>query len=373
MAKSKRTWLKITLLVLGLLVITVFIGVRFFLADYVKEKITTAVNSNSDYTLKIDKIHFNGLKVVEIYGVELIPKKTKEAFSKANKYQKDWISVKTKSIFIHGVDWIQLYKTNRFVAEKAVVEDPHFYAYRDRTSPQPPYKYRALPAEQLRDVKTACTVPLIEIKQGKITYEEVTKEGDASGKLHFSKLYGSIYHFSTEKAEWEKEPTIIVEGKASILDSIPVEITYKFNPEHDHFTFEAKVKSFTATVLNQCLNPLTKTEIESGHVNGIKLKFDADNNSAHGYLNMDYKDLRVKVLSKDEDKHKSKLKTFVANLLIHKENKPTADPADKESHGEIKFERRKDRYIFNYWWNAVKSGVVSSVAKVNIPQKTTKP
>lgn len=371
MAKSKKKWLKITLIVLGLIVIAVFIGVRFFLADYVKEKIITAVNNNSDYTLTIERINFSGMKAVGIYGAELIPKKNKEAFYKANKYQKDWISVKIKSIFIHGIDWMQLYKTNHFIAEKAVIEEPYFYAYRNRTPPQPPYEYKPLPAEQLRHVKAACTIPLIEIKRGKISYEEVTKEGDESGTVRFSKLYGSIYHFSTVESEWKNEPMIIIEGKAQIMDSIPAEITYKFNPAHDHFTFEAKIKSFTATVLNQCLNPLTNTEIESGYIKGIKLKFDADNNSANGYLDIDYKDLKVKVLSKDEDKHKLKLKTFVANLLIHKENTP--DPADKESHGEIKFERRKDRYIFNYWWNAVKSGVVSSVAKVNIPQKTKQP
>ena len=29
--------------------------------------------------------------------------------------------------------------------------------------------------------------------------------------------------------------------------------------------------------------------------------------------------------------------------------------------GQIDFERRKDRFIFNYWWNSLKSGIVDAM------------
>lgn len=371
MASSKK-WLKISLISLGAILIILGIGITFFLADYVKGKLITAVDNNTDYHLHIGSLKFKGLTSVALHGVELIPKVSKADFNKSITYQKDWISIENTNIIIEAIDWMLFYKTNQFRAEKVVIEEPYIYACRDRNPSQPPYEYKPLPAEQLRHIKQVFTIPLIEIKNGKITYEEITKKENKSGKVTFSALYGSIYHLSSDSSYREKEPSVIVEGKAKILDSISAEITYKFNPAYDKSTFEAKVKSFEAPVLNQCLNPLTNTEIASGHVNGIHLKFDASNTHASGFLDMDYKDLKIKVLSKDENKHPSKLKTIVANLLIHKENTPANDPSDKSSHGEIEFDRRKDRYIFNYWWNAVKSGVQSSITKIDIPAKTKK-
>lgn len=60
----------------------------------------------------------------------------------------------------------------------------------------------------------------------------------------------------------------------------------------------------------------------------------------------------------EEDVTQNKLKTFVANLFVKNDD----DKSRTEKYtGEINFSRRKDRFIFNYWWNALKSGIISSV------------
>jgi hypothetical protein len=78
---------------------------------------------------------------------------------------------------------------------------------------------------------------------------------------------------------------------------------------------------------------------------------------------MDYRDLELNVLSVESTGKKSKLKSLLADLFVKK--KDTEQPEGKPT-GEIRFERRKDRFLFNYWWNTVKSGVISSISKVPV-------
>ncbi len=361
---AAKKGVKIFLVITGILITVIFIC--FFYAEgFIKGKLIDAIEEHTDYKASIAVLSFRGFDGAEISGFEVSPKLNKEDFNKANGFQKDWIRIKSGHITIVGANWLKLIMTKHINFDTLILDKADIYAFRNKKLPQPPYIYKPLPGQQLRETKLELTIPLVQVKNGKIAYEELPEKGDKSGTISFTEFYASLYHLSTNDEYSIKEPTIIAEGKAKILDSIPAEVVYKFHLKNNKSSFEAKIKSFSATVLNQAINPLANAEIESGHVNWVHLKFDADNSQSNGFLNISYKDLKLKILSKDQHKHKSKFKSFAANLLVHTKNEPEA--GDEESEGEIKFNRRKDRYIFNFWWNSVKSGVLSSVTKVNIP------
>src|SRR6187402_2784411 len=106
--KTKYKGFKIFLIIIGVLAI-VSTAVALFFVPYVKSKIISYVEENTEYQLKINTIVFLSPYDLEINGVELRPKLDVKEFYKTNKIERDWISVKS-NVSIQGVDWMLYFK-----------------------------------------------------------------------------------------------------------------------------------------------------------------------------------------------------------------------------------------------------------------------
>ena len=78
--------------------------------------------------------------------------------------------------------------------------------------------------------------------------------------------------------------------------------------------------------------------------------------SASGEVLVEYRDLKVKFLNKDNPDNnglKEGVKNFIANTFAINSNN-TGNDAET---GEIDFEREKNKSIFAYWWKSLLSGL----------------
>jgi hypothetical protein len=362
-SKFKKKGLKIFFLLFGTLLLVVGISMALFFIPWVKEKAIRYVEQNSEYKLKINSIVFTGFHSMEITGIELRPKLDIKQFYQANHTERDWIKIKAH-ISIEGINWKMLLRQKRLYADKICLTEADLFVYRDKKMPDAPYKYKPLHSYILRHAHFPMTIPVIQIVKARIEYEENPDNGSAA-KIVFSHLYGTLYHLSTDSAYILQEPLVILDGKGMILDSIEATMQYKFSTQKDHFTFEGHTGSFSTTLFNKCITPMTGAEIKSGHVERVNLFFYADDSAATGTLDMDYHDLKVTILSKHGKK--SPVKTILSHLFLNKDDRKRN--GEEEDAGIIHATRRKDRSVFNYWWAAIKSGLVSSVVKVSLPKK----
>lgn len=372
--KSGAAIIKKLLLVIGFLILIALVSVPFVLPGIVKSKLIDYIEENSANQLQIESIAFTGLFSIELSAIDLKPKLEKEAFNKLNGYESDWIHFNSKSIQIYGIRWRDLLFDNKVFADHIVLDYPNVYVYRDKRVEDAPFKYIPLPSQVLRNATFSITIPLVEIKQGHISYEEHPKDKDSSSTITFDHLYGSAYHISTDSLYMTRHPEIILDGKGSILDSINAEIRYTSNVwnKNDLFRFEATVGAFSASHLNQVILPLTGTSFEQGHINKTTFFFEANDDVANGEMVMDYENLELSVHA-----DKTGIKTFIANIFIKENDRKSRTKAEQneEIHqtGEIHFERRKDRFIFNYWWGAIKSGLIPIITHIEeIPKKKSK-
>lgn len=249
--------------------------------------------------------------------------------------------------------------------------DADIYVFRDKQLPDK-YHYKPLAASLLQDAKEIFTISKIKTSNGKIAYEEVNEKTGKPVVIYLHKLNAVIEHISSDTTCMRKFPFHTITAEASVLDSVDVNFFYKGNSlsKNDDFEVTGNIRSFAASYLNNCIEPSTRTSISDGYINYIKFNFSGNNNAARGKLDIDYSNLKLKV---EEDVKLNKLKTFVANLFARNDD----DQSKTEKYtGEIKFNRRKDRFIFNYWWNAFKSGIMSSVlpepAKKLVDKKSEK-
>jgi hypothetical protein len=384
---SGKTIGKIIFVVFILLSLLVLAALQYA-PVYIKNKMISYVHNNTEYELGIETLLLGGSSL-SIKGVTLKNKENEETYFKRKKFQTDWIGVKVESITFEGVDWKTLVFNKIFFAEKLLITGPDIYVFRDKRMPTK-YVYKPMPSALFRELTFPFTVQTLLARDGKVVYEEVTEKTEEKIRVPFTRLYATFYHFSSDPVYISEHPVTTIDAQALLFDSVKAEINYTSNTldERNLFTLQGNVRTFSATLLNQCIEPATNVVVEDGLINKIVFKFNADENVAKGTVNMDYEHLKLKVLKEKEDKKtgekvkkKSGLKTFLANAFVRTRDKdkdetkgealPVDAPKVYQYTGEIHFERRKDRFIFNYWWNALKSGIASSVVKVPV-EKTQK-
>ncbi|MES2558116.1 MAG: hypothetical protein V4590_00130 [Bacteroidota bacterium] len=300
----------------------------------------------------------------------------KKKYIESKDFQTDWLSVKMASFAIYDINWKLLLLNNRFFAEKVLLVSPDIYVFRDKRIPSK-YKYRALPATLLRQMKFQLSIPAIQIEDGKITYEELTKKNSEKIKVPFYHLWATIHHLSTDTMYIVDHPVMLIDAESAVFDSVKTSISYSANmlSPSDAFSMKGTIESFSAQMLNKYITSATRVFINDGFVKSIEFTFTANEDEANGTMMMDYHNLKVTILKQEEkgEVKRRALKSALVNLFIRNEDKkqkksalheaPPNTPIVSGHTGTIHFKRRKDRFIFNYWWNSFKSGVSSTIVK----------
>jgi hypothetical protein len=378
---TKGRVVKRVLIVIGICIILIVLAGLWYIPTLLNNRITSYVEENTEFSVSIENIAFSGHRSLVLKEIHLRHKLNRDDYIKSKGYQTDWIDSKASSIYIYGIDWKKLLWENNFYADRVLIVSPDIYVFRDKRIGNK-YKYRALPAALLREASFPFSIPVAEIKNGKVVYEEVTLKTKQQISVPFTHLYASIYHISSDSLYLSEQPVMTIDAQAMVFDSVRTSILYTANTRNRNnvFTLEGNMKAFSARLLNKCITPAANVVIEDGFINQIYFKFTANENEANGTMNMDHKNLKLKVHKIDkepdadaEPPKKSRFKTFMANLFVRNKDKkaqeedlPENTPVVNNYTGRIHFERRKDRFIFNYWWNSFKSGVVSTVVKMPI-------
>lgn len=361
MTKTKGWWVAVVIVfILGML----YFLAPSFIAGYVQKKLVETVENKTSYHLEIGDLSLEGWHGLSVTSIKMRPKLDKEAFNKANKYNSDWITIEIDKVLLEGVDWKRYFSSKSFYAERLCVTSPDIYAFRDKTLADPPFVHKALPGQLLREAGFQFTIPKIEIRQGKVTYEEIPPKGGTALKVPFTELNGQMLHLSSDSIYYQANPVALA-ATGKILEQMDARIAYSFETtdKKDKFLLEGYLGPFEASLLNQYIVPLTSLEITSGHVDSLWFKMEANEDVSEGIMHLDYHDLKMTAKAKKKPKKFVELKALAAKLFVKEQN----EAVQHDELGHIHFQRTKDRFIFNYIWNSFKTGVASVV--VNLPDK----
>ena len=359
--------LKIIFIAGGLIIVLIACSFTFF-SLWAKKKVVAYLQEHTEFNVHIESVSI-GLHTAEMSWLELTPKLDKEKYQQVNGHQQDWVVSKIEHLKFYGIDWYEVMFNKKAEVDKLTLIHPHFYIYRDNTLPDSNI-YKALPATLLQSVPFPFSIKSVVFWQGKVEYEKKEENSGPHAKIVFTNLRATLSPITSDSLFAVANPVMDVTIQADLLDSIKIKLESKIKllSSNDEFTFKGSVQSFNASILNEFVTPLSNVHIKSGYINSIHFSMNADENIAIGKLDMDYHDLKVNILSEETPGKKSGLKTLLANLFMRDEDKDVKQ--QKDSIGEIRFERRKDRFIFNYWWNAVRSGILSTVSKIPVDTDT---
>ncbi len=307
----------------------------------------------SNYLVKFDEARLENMNHFEIDSLKIIPLYPKAEFAKRVGYETDRLDCVFPAIEFDGINY-QSFLHDNTLAIHQVSLSFLISVYRDKRI-RDLKKFKPLPDSLLRKLPFAVLIDSIRVDNSQIIYEEVAESAETSGKVHFRKLNAMIYDVSNRA-----ETSMHLRAHAQFMNDGEISIRGNFSNSNKPHFLEGSLRNFRLARINQMLMPATGISIESGKLDLMKFAFWYNDHHSDGELLLNYRDLKLLASSRDkEDKAVPNIvKTLLINAFIENDLDKN-DPFPKRK-GEIHFVRDQNKFIFNFWWKSLLSGLKSA-------------
>ncbi len=311
------------------------------------------------YTLSTSGIRFDVQdSALTIAQFKLSPKYGKEEFNRQIKYNTDLFSISIDSIIVKGIKANELAAGNTLHLNYINIENPNVEIYRDKRLPDAPFKHKVLITGGLNKVSLKFVIDSVNIKNGKLAYGEMSDGADKPGNVFFNPFNLKALNITNDSLTIENNSHLDMDFSGKIMgkSDLNAHLTFFLERNNEYFTVSGSLDPIAAAEFNPMVEGLMPVTITSGNVKQAKFGFKATDDVSDGELILIYENLMVDVSKLNDMDKKSGGLSAGANLLINNSNLPGDN---RYTTGRIHFERRKDKFIVNYLWNSVKTGIIS--------------
>jgi hypothetical protein len=207
------------------------------------------------------------------------------------------------------------------------------------------------------------------ILSGNIDISQRAEEAAEKGSIRFNEIDATIYKicndtiYKTGKGYLELNATGLLMDKGRLTVLLKARIFDRVNT----FTVNGGLSGMDASSLNRMLEKTAFITINSGIINEMSFSFTANNTKATGSLMVLYQGLNVASINKKSGKSTgiiARVKSVVANIIMIESNPM---PGDEVRQGIIEYERDPERFLFNYVFKSLLSGINTSITKTKAP------
>jgi len=205
------------------------------------------------------------------------------------------------------------------------------------------------------------------VRNAHISYAERGEKTGQTGTLNFSNLNIRAGNITNDSNLIKKNPYCLVDARANIFGSSPVNVQFRFylNSTDGRFDATGQVQHITAAQLNKISVPLANTRLQSFDVEQLRFSLQGSDFEATSDVQMRYHNLFV-VLNKTDDEtgriKTNKLLTKILNKFTLHESNPGADGVERTAVG-VKRLRVTSQPFFTLVWKSIYSGMQSVMVK----------
>lgn len=325
------------------------------------------------YSMKIDNVKIRAPENnVTLTGFSFTSPFGKKEFAAKQKQSKELYNVRFPSVSLSNVNWWALLNEEAITADEAVAEGGKLDIFLDRSLP-PKNKTGNFPAQLLMKLPVKLNIAKASIRNLDFSYGEYNPISQEAGTVYVNKVALTLANLNNERRP--KPKPVLVSGSALFMRSVPVEAQFSFDMaayKTGAFTAHIKVDGFDGTLLNSFTVPMGLMKMEKGHLQSAEATLQGNERKASGTVFIPYTDLKLTLLEKDKDKKaldKKDVTTFLANLLVIKNNNPaTGKDARKE---QAEFTRIPEGGFFMLVWKTILVGALKTIgAPTKIAYKT---
>lgn len=342
---------------------------RYFLADTfnVSIKKLDFVLADGLYTLKAQKCEtsYTDSSMV-IVDAQLIPNYSKKEFDDEAGHQTDRMKVKAGVVELTGMNVNLFFENNTLIARQLLIDSLDLQAFRDKNLERKPKEIPSL-QKTIKSLPIYLAIEKVKVMHSAITYEEVAPGQSKAGKIFFSDVNATLTGLINDSTAITPENKLIMIASSRFMNSGTVEAQYTFPMQTNLMVFDCRgsITGLKMTDLNQIVEPNANIKIKEGVVDKMEFYFKANDVRSSGKMTFLYHDLAVEL--KDKQTHKTKLKeevlSFLVNSIIIKKDNPLRNKEVRIT--PISYERNRERFIFNYTWKSLLSGIKPAIGLPN--------
>ncbi len=300
-------------------------------------------------------------------SVELIPNYSKRQFSKEAGKQTDRFNVTTAQLQFDNMDVKLFFERNWFLADELLIDRLNFTAYRNKNYMRESKKSESV-QQLLKEIPFYANIDTIKLKNARIIYEETAEGATTSGKISFDDVNAQITGFTSDTLMFSKYGKLDVQANAKFMDSGKINAHYSFplNTLETVFDCSGTLTGMPFEEINPMLVPNANISMKGGTLDSMQFSFHANETESTGTMKFMYRDLKMEFVEKSSKKSRlgQDILTFLAHGILIKENNPSHNQKPRVT--EIKYTRNPNRFIFNYSWKSILSGIKPAIG---IPNK----
>lgn len=277
----------------------------------------------------------------------------------------DWIYLHQGRLEVSGMDFKTYFSSSAIHAKRLYLENPELEVFRDKRKPEDKVRRPKMIHQIIKSLTPRIRIDTIAIESMKVSYEErPDNKAPRAGKIFFDNLNATIYPFTNYEEDLAASDTMHLTAEARLMGKgkINLSIKYFLNDEKGKFTMRGSVGSFDMTELNRMVEPATKVAVKKGKLNDLYFNITANDYEGTGEVIAKYEDLEIEILDKDFGRDQNifqRIGSFLANKLVVKSQNP--DRKGELKKGAVYEIRAQNKFIFNYWWKLLFSGLKSTI------------
>lgn len=333
---------------------------RLFLADSMRLVLNNiSYNTpNNLYLISIKQLvaSYTDSQVI-LDSLEVVPNYSKEEFAKKARKQTDRFKISAGRLTFNHINVKSLIERNWFIANSLKIDRINISAYRNKNDVR---KYvRAKSVQQLLKSNPIYTViDSIDIKNARVLYEEVAQGEIHPGNIFFNEIDGVITGFTNDTTLFSKYNMLEFKASGKFMNKGRISVHYDFplNTEKMVFNCSGKFTEVPFSSINPMLEPNAKVSMRGGVIDSMIFSFHANESGSKGKMKLIYHGLKLEFLNKNNKSGIIQdILSFLSHRLIINEDNPAKNKPARIT--EINYSRDPSRFIFNYSWKSLLSGI----------------
>jgi len=316
---------------------------------------------DSFYYVSFDRLQIATLyKQVTLTGFKYAPRMSKEEFYKRKKVAKDMAVIAFPTIRLEDIDLQRFVNNQNIHAGSLHIDSGTVLISNDLRYPKHPTdKIGKSPHQLLLKMKQSLKIDSVVLNNVDISYAEVSRKYQKEGKITFDRTNGVFYNVTNDSLALIENKTMTAYLTTYLMDigKLDVEFAFDMLDKRGAYTYKGLLGPMNGRPLNRIVIPLLNAEVANANIKRVSFDVSADDYRSRGSLRFDYNNMRLNLLTTEENGKKGSMKvvSFLANSFIINDSNPDAN--GKYHTGRINYTRPHTYSFFKTVWQSLLQGI----------------
>ncbi len=332
--------------------------------DFEAEELVSVL-SDSMYSITAKGVIYSETSntlVVNSFSIK--PNYTDYDFTSRYEFQTDRIEAGLSNIYVHDFSAAGYFKSRSLVSSYIEIGKMDVNVFHDNRK-----KFRHVNKSAFQDMiynyPGAIQIDSIGLINGNVTYTEHAEKANEPGSISFNEINAKIYKITNDSIYKTESAFLELKGDALLMGKGKMTIFLKGRlfDNHNTFSLNGTLSGLEANELNPILEKNAFIYATSGKIDAMNFSFTANSAKATGKMTMLYHGLDIAVKNKRTDDTTAFRERFISLIANRKVLDSNPMPDEDVREGIIDYERDPERFLFNYCFKSILSGIKSSLAK----------